>query len=81
MAASLALGICMGVDFSEVLGGPDLLKIVKAIDPEAIPEDVRAECLNGIAEQDRARSGDWLAIWGGESVQQRGRLVSRLSRC
>lgn len=65
MAASLALGICMGVDFSEVLGGPDLLKIVKEVDPESIPQDVRAESLNGIAEEERARRGDWLAIWGG----------------
>lgn len=66
VAASLALGICMGVDFSSVLDGPDLLEIVKSVDPEAIPEDVRAESLNGIAEHDRARSGEWLAIWGGE---------------
>lgn len=66
MAASLALGICMGVDFSDVLDGPDLLKIVKAVDPGAIPEDVRAESLHGIAEHDRARAGEWLAIWGGE---------------
>lgn len=65
VAASLALGICMGVDFSSVLDGPDLLKLVKEVDPEAIPEDVRAESLNGIAEHDRAKPGDWLAVWGG----------------
>lgn len=57
----------MGVDFSSVLDGPDLLEIVKSVDPETIPEDVRAESLNGIAEHDRARAGEWLAIWGGES--------------
>lgn len=67
VAASLALGICMGVDFSNVLDGPDLLKLVKEVDPEAIPEDVRAESLNGIAEHDRAKAGDWLAVWGGKS--------------
>lgn len=55
----------MGVDFSDVLDGPDLLKIVKEVDPESIPQDVRAESLNGIAEEERARRGDWLAIWGG----------------
>lgn len=65
VAASLALGICMGVDFSDVLGGPDLLKIVKEVDPESIPEDVRAESLNGISDHDRAKPGDWLAVWGG----------------
>lgn len=57
----------MGVDFSDVLDGPDLLKIVKEVDPESIPQDVRAESLNGIAEEERARRGDWLAIWGGKS--------------
>lgn len=70
VAASLALGICMGVDFTNVSDGPDLLKIVKAIDPDLIPEDVRAESLNGIPEHERARAGDWLAIWGGESRKQ-----------
>lgn len=57
----------MGVDFTDVLGGPDLLKIVKAVDPSSIPEDVRAESLSGIPEHERARAGDWLAIWGGRS--------------
>lgn len=67
VAASLALGICMGVDFSNVLDGPDLLKIVKEVDPESIAEDVRTESLSGISEQDRAKPGDWLAVWGGTS--------------
>lgn len=66
VAASLALGICMGVDFSDVLDGPNLLEVVKTVAPEAIPEDVRAESLNGIPEHERARPGDWLAVWGGE---------------
>lgn len=56
----------MGVNFADVLGGPDLLQIVNEVDPESIPQDVRAESLNGIAEEERARRGDWLAIWGGE---------------
>lgn len=66
VAASLALGICMGVDFSDVTNGPDLLKLVKAADPDSIPEDVRAETLTGIPEGDRARPGDWIAVWGGK---------------
>lgn len=65
VAAALALGICMGVDFSDVEDGPNLLEIVKSVDPESIPADVRDGSLNGISEQDRARPGDWLAIWGG----------------
>lgn len=65
VAASLALGVCMGVDFSDVANGPDLLKLAKEADPESIPEDVRAETLRGISEDERARSGDWIAVWGG----------------
>lgn len=55
----------MGVDFADVLDGPDLLQIVKEVDPGSIPQDVRTESLHGIAEEERARRGDWLAIWGG----------------
>lgn len=66
VAASLALGICMGVDFNDVTSGPDLLKLAKAADPDSIPEDVRAETLRGIPEHERARPGDWIAVWGGK---------------
>lgn len=66
VAASLALGICMGVDFTDVTDGPDLLSLVKAADPHIIPEDVRAETLRGIPEHERAKPGDWIAIWGGK---------------
>lgn len=66
VAASLALGICMGVNFNDVTNGPDLLKLAKAADPDSIPEDVRAETLRGIPEHERARPGDWIAVWGGE---------------
>jgi hypothetical protein len=68
VAASLALGICMGVDFKDASCGPDLLKLVKAAHPESIPEDVRAETLRGISEYERAKPGDWIAIWGGKCV-------------
>lgn len=66
VAASLALGVCMGVDFSHVANGPDLLSIAKATDPDSIPEDVRAETLRGIPEHERAKPGDWIAVWGGK---------------
>lgn len=68
VAASLALGVCMGVDFSDVAGGPDLLRILKSMDPSSIPEDVRAESLSGIAEHERAKPGDWIAVWGGKFI-------------
>ncbi len=48
VAAALALGVCMGVDFSSVLDGPNLFSLVRQIDPEILPNDVRQECLDGI---------------------------------
>ena len=65
VAAVLSLGVCMGVDFSHVLDGPDLLGLLREIDPDTIPLDVRQECLEGIPNYERAVAGDWLAIWGG----------------
>ncbi|KAH6609296.1 alcohol dehydrogenase -like domain-containing [Trichoderma cornu-damae] len=67
-AAAIALGICLGVDFSSILDGPDLLQLVRSADPESIPADVRAECLQGIADGERAVPGDWVAVWGGSST-------------
>lgn len=78
VAASLALGICMGVDFSDVTNGPNLLKLAKAADPESIPEDVRAETLRGIPEHERAKSGDWIAVWGGSATS--ANLTVQLAR-
>jgi hypothetical protein len=60
----------MGVDFSSILGGPDLLQLVRSVDPESIPEDVRAECLQGITDDERAVPGDWVAVWGGMQIAQ-----------
>ena len=68
VAAALALGICMGVNFEDVEGGPDLLGIVKKIGSERLPADIRQESLEGIAEGDRAKRGDYLVIWGGSST-------------
>ncbi|CAN8101275.1 unnamed protein product [Discula destructiva] len=78
VAASLALGVCMGVNFADVLDGPDLLKILKEVDPETIPQDVRAESLHGIADEERANRGDWLAIWGGSATS--ANLTIQLAR-
>ncbi|KIW32772.1 uncharacterized protein PV07_04295 [Cladophialophora immunda] len=68
VAAALCLGICVGLDFSKVANGPDLLSIVRGLDPQRLPEDIRSECLNGINQAEKARPGDWLAIWGGSST-------------
>ena len=66
VAAALALGVCMGLDFTGVLDGPDLLRLVRRVPADALPADIRAECLERIGEHERARPGDWLAIWGGK---------------
>jgi hypothetical protein len=66
VAAALALGVCTGLDFSSVCDGPNLFETVRSLDPELLPKDVRQECLEGISKEDRAKPGDWLAIWGGK---------------
>lgn len=69
VAASLALGVCFGVDFStssDALRGPNLLGLIRVFNSGRLAEDIREECLNGMALPDRATSGDWIAIWGGE---------------
>lgn len=68
VSAALALGICMGVDFREIEDGPDLLQIVRKINPESLPIDTRQECLEGIGQEERAKGGDFLIVWGGSST-------------
>lgn len=69
VAAALALGVCMGVDFGSVLGGPDLLGLVRSLGRDALPLDIRDECFEGIHEAGRAKAGDWIAVWGGECIR------------
>lgn len=67
VAAALALGVSLGLDFSHVLGGPNLFTLVRDIGAAKIPQDVVAESLEGIGEEERLKRGEWLAIWGGET--------------
>ncbi|KAK2063087.1 alcohol dehydrogenase GroES-like domain-containing protein [Colletotrichum caudatum] len=79
VAAVLSLGVCMGVDFSGVLGGPDLLQMLRGPVPaEALPQDIRAECLSGIRDGERATAGDWVVVWGGSSTS--ANLTVQLAR-
>lgn len=78
VSAVLALGICMGVSFEDIDNGPDLLKIVRSIDPERLPADIRKECLESISENDRAKAGDHLVIWGGSSTS--AHLTKQIAR-
>jgi NADPH:quinone reductase-like Zn-dependent oxidoreductase len=69
VAAALALGVCLGVDFSKTTTdneGPDLFKIIRSLPRTSLPEDIRGECFDGIDEEDRPQPGDWIAIWGGK---------------
>ncbi len=68
VAAALVLGVNLGVDFTSIENGPDLLRIVRQLPSDSLPADIRQECLGGISENERARPGDWLAIWGGSSA-------------
>ena len=68
VSAFLALGISLGFDFSTVgqgPSGPDLREIIKAVDRETVPEDVREETFNAIKDDERPQALDWFVIWGG----------------
>ena len=70
VSALLALGISLGLDYASIANVskvPDLLSLLRRLDREEIPEDVRAECLDGIKDEERPQKGDWFAIWGGKS--------------
>lgn len=69
MAASLALGICLGVDFSLAHAGPNLLDLVRSVPEASLPADIRDECLRGMLPgEEGPRRGEWVAIWGGSST-------------
>jgi NADPH:quinone reductase-like Zn-dependent oxidoreductase len=68
VSAALALGVCMGLDLRGIERGPDLLDIIRKLNQDQLPVDIRQECLNGISKRERAKSGDFLVIWGGSST-------------
>ena len=74
VTAALALGLCLGVDFNDAAGGPDLLRLVRGAAADDASNDNSIDGANmagGYAASgqmeasDRPRPGDWLAIWGG----------------
>ena len=68
VAASLALGVCLGVNFTGSHDGPNIPNLVRSVPEETLPQDIRGECLSGILPDEGARPGDWIAIWGGSST-------------
>ncbi|KAI4678502.1 uncharacterized protein J4E84_008758 [Alternaria hordeiaustralica] len=81
VSAALTLGICLGLDFSDIENGPDIFGIVRSLDQEDIPSDIRQECFHSIGAKERIKAGDNLVIWGAGSVyfwprKQRDRIIS-----
>lgn len=64
VAASLALGVCLGLKFHK---SPDLRKIVRNLPLKDLPADAVPECI-AIEEHERPSPGEWIAIWGGSST-------------
>lgn len=65
VAASLALGMCIGMDFRGVktgLPGPNVLYAIRSTSRDQRPEDIRSENFHQINKDERVRAGDWIAI-------------------
>lgn len=69
VASVLALGVSFRLDFSNTgCPGPNLAQIVRQLNPDDIPADIRGECHIESTNTDSPRPGDWIAIWGGTSA-------------
>lgn len=66
VTAVVALGICLGVDFTDVDNGPDMRQVVEGLNLDSLPKDVHKEIAQQIPSQDRPEAGDWFIIWGGK---------------
>ncbi|KAH6845665.1 hypothetical protein B0I37DRAFT_392684 [Chaetomium sp. MPI-CAGE-AT-0009] len=79
VVAAISLGVCIGLDFTPILNGPDLYTLLRQLPPDtAIAPDIQQECLASIPAHERAQPGDWLAIWGGSSTS--ANLTLQLAR-
>jgi len=69
VAAAVGLGVSFGVDFTRLAKSPlsvDLWRLVRSLSSHNVSKDIHEELFNGIADSERPRPGEWLAIWGGE---------------
>lgn len=81
VAAAISLGVSFGVDFSSLRtapNGPNFLPSVRSLDPRDVPEDVRDEVFGGISHAERPQPGEWLAIWGANSMT--GQMALQLAK-
>ncbi|KAL4773257.1 chaperonin 10-like protein [Aspergillus nidulans var. acristatus] len=67
VASVLALGVSLGVDFCGIqqCPGPNLPDVLRRVEKESIPLDIRDECFASRETIERPRRGEWIAIWGG----------------
>ncbi|OJJ46754.1 hypothetical protein ASPZODRAFT_132883 [Penicilliopsis zonata CBS 506.65] len=68
VAAVLALGVSLGLDFTSCASGPNLVDVLGKISPGDIPEDIREECLLSSAQGERLTKGEWIAVWGASTT-------------
>ncbi|KAF2216808.1 hypothetical protein CERZMDRAFT_32986, partial [Cercospora zeae-maydis SCOH1-5] len=81
VAAITALGVSFGLDLSNLRNvprGPDLLQLTRQLDPRLVPDDIRDEIFSGIPIQERPQPGEWLAIWGANSMT--GQLALQIAK-
>ncbi|KAK2758729.1 putative secondary metabolism biosynthetic enzyme [Arachnomyces sp. PD_36] len=81
VAASLALGVCFGLDFSMISGsckGPNLSKILQQTDIDSLPEDIRPACRSCANLTTQVRPGDCIAIWGASTTT--GYMILQLAK-
>lgn len=81
VAAIVSLGISFGVNFSGLRNapqGPDLVQLVRGLDPREVPDDIRDEIFSGIAHSERPQPGEWIAIWGANSMT--GQVALQLAK-
>jgi NADPH:quinone reductase-like Zn-dependent oxidoreductase len=82
VAAIVSLGISFGLNFAQprngAPSGPDLLQIVRELEPRNVPEDVREELFSGINSSERPRPGEFIAIWGANSMT--GQIALQLAK-
>ncbi|KAL1859000.1 hypothetical protein VTK73DRAFT_7718 [Phialemonium thermophilum] len=70
VAASIALGVCLGIDFPSFSHYPplSLLSVAQGQPREEVPSDVAAEVFEGIPPSERPKARDWVLIYGASSV-------------
>lgn len=81
VAAAIALSVSLGIDFSTLQGAPssvDFLDLVRSLDPNKVPADIREEIFGGISKEERPQPGEWFAVWGANTTT--GQLAIQLAK-